>query len=52
MLRLSTPWSAHKRTPHQAVWFYQAVVAGEEVTLVISKRGENFTYFLWLKTCW
>jgi hypothetical protein len=24
---LSTPWSTHGRTSHQATWFYQAVVA-------------------------
>jgi hypothetical protein len=26
---------------HQATWFYQVVVTGEEVTLVISKGEKN-----------
>jgi hypothetical protein len=52
MHNLSTPQSAHKRMPHQAMWLDQAVVAGEEVTLVISKGGKDFTYFLRLQTHW
>jgi hypothetical protein len=47
---LSTPRSADERMPHQAVWLYQAVVAGEEVTLVISKGEKDFMYFLQLQT--
>jgi hypothetical protein len=31
---------------------YQAVVAGEEVTLAISKVGKDFTYYLQLQTHW
>jgi hypothetical protein len=27
--------------PHQAVWLYHTVVAGEEVTLAISKGGKD-----------
>jgi hypothetical protein len=49
---LSTPQSTHKRMPHQATWLYHAVVAGEELALVISKWGKDFTYFLWLQTQW
>jgi hypothetical protein len=37
---------------HQAAWLYQAVVAGEEVTLVISKGGKDFMHFLQLQTHW
>jgi hypothetical protein len=35
---------------HQVTWLYQAVVAGEEVNLVIGNRGKDFTYFSWLQT--
>jgi hypothetical protein len=49
---LSTPQSAHKRTPHQAMWLYHMVVAWDEVTLVISKGGRDFTYFLRLRAHW
>jgi hypothetical protein len=50
IIQLLTPWSTHKRTPHHAVWLYQAVVAGGEATLAIGKGGKNFTYFLRLRT--
>jgi hypothetical protein len=35
---LSTPWSTHERMSHQARRLYQEVVAGEEMTVVISKE--------------
>jgi hypothetical protein len=37
---------------HQVTWLYEAVMAGEKVTLVISKGGRDFTYFLQLQTHW
>jgi hypothetical protein len=49
---LSSLQLTHKITHHEAMWLYQAVVAGEEVTLAISKVGKHFTYFLRLQTCW
>jgi hypothetical protein len=37
----------HERMPRQSAWLYQAVVvAGEEVSLVISKGGKDFSYLL------
>jgi hypothetical protein len=45
---LSTPGLTHERTPHQAMWLYQMVVAKEEVTFVINMGGKDFMYFLWL----
>jgi hypothetical protein len=30
--------------PHQVAWLYQAVVAGEEVTLAINKGGKDHVF--------
>jgi hypothetical protein len=38
---LLTPLSTHEKTPHQAMWLYQAVVAGEKVSLAISNGGKT-----------
>jgi hypothetical protein len=45
---LPTPQSTHERTPHQAMWLYQDVMAGEELALAFRKGGKNFIYFLQL----
>jgi hypothetical protein len=37
---LLTPQSTHEKT-HQAMWLYQAVVAGEKVSLEISNEGKT-----------
>jgi hypothetical protein len=45
---LSTTTSTQERMPHQTAWIYQAVVAGEEATLVISKGGKDDDEFAML----